>query len=44
MRLWPFAIAGAFQGRWMITRINQRLVENLSRLLAAAAGLRLLLA
>jgi uncharacterized protein len=44
LRLWPFAITGAFLGRWMITRINQRLFENLSLLLAAAAGLRLLLA
>jgi uncharacterized protein len=42
--LWPFAISGALVGRWMITRINQRLFENISLLLAAAAGLRLLLA
>ena len=44
LRLWPFAIAGAIFGRWMITRINQRLFETLSLLLAGAAGLRLLLA
>ena len=44
LRLWPFAIGGALFGRWMITRINQRRFENLSLLLAAAAGLRLLLA
>ena len=44
LRLWPFAIVGALFGRWMITRINQRLFENLSLFLAGAAGLRLLLA
>lgn len=42
--LWPFAIAGALLGRWMITRINQRRFEQISLLLAVAAGLRLLLA
>lgn len=42
--LWPFAIAGALFGRWMITRINQRRFEQISLVLAAAAGLRLLLA
>ena len=44
VRLWPFAIGGALLGRWMITRINQRLFENLSLILAGLAGLRLLLA
>ncbi|MBW3629802.1 MAG: sulfite exporter TauE/SafE family protein [Gemmatimonadetes bacterium] len=44
LRLWPFAIVGALLGRYMITRINQRLFENASLLLAGAAGIRLLLA
>jgi uncharacterized protein len=40
--LWPFAIAGALFGRWLLRRIDQRLFENLSLFLTLLAGLRLL--
>jgi uncharacterized membrane protein YfcA len=43
-RLWPFAIAGALSGRWLIVRINQRLFEALALGLTLLASLRMLLA
>lgn len=43
-RLWPFAIAGALYGRWLIDRINQRVFEWLALGLTLVAGIRLLLA
>ena len=43
VRLWPFAIGGAFLGRWMLGHIDQQRFENLSLALALVAGLRLLL-
>jgi uncharacterized protein len=42
--LWPFAIAGAFLGRWLLLRIPQRRFENISLFLTLVAGLRLMLA
>ena len=42
-RLWPFAIAGALSGRWLIDHINQRLFEWLALVLTLIAGLRLVL-
>lgn len=42
-RLWPFAIAGALSGRWLIERINQRRFEALALALTLIAGVRLLL-
>ena len=42
--LWPLAVGGAFIGRWMLTRIDQKLFERASLVLTLAGGLRLLLA
>ena len=38
----PAVLAGAFFGRWLLPRINQKLFETLALALSAAAGLKLL--
>ena len=43
VRLAPFAVLGAFCGRWLITWINQRAFETIALFFTLAAGLRLLL-
>lgn len=42
LKLVPFALAGALSGRWMITRMNQRLFEGIALLLTLVAGVRML--
>jgi uncharacterized protein len=38
----PAVIAGAFLGRWVLPRVDQKLFENLALALSAAAGVKLL--
>jgi uncharacterized membrane protein YfcA len=42
LMLAPLVLIGAFAGRWLLTRINQRLFEELALALSAIAGLLLL--
>jgi uncharacterized membrane protein YfcA len=39
----PAVVAGALAGRWLITRINQRLFEEIALGMSAIAGIVLLL-
>jgi uncharacterized membrane protein YfcA len=43
-RLIPFAVAGALSGRWVLSRMNQRVFESVALLLTLVAALRLLAA
>jgi uncharacterized membrane protein YfcA len=39
----PAVLAGAFAGRWLIRRINQRVFEETALALSAGAGIMLLM-
>lgn len=39
----PAVLAGAFAGRWLIGRVNQKAFEIIALALGAAAGLNLML-
>jgi uncharacterized membrane protein YfcA len=39
----PAVLIGAFAGRWMLTRINQKIFEEIALALSALAGIILLL-
>jgi uncharacterized membrane protein YfcA len=45
VNLWlaPAVLAGAWLGRWLLGKINQRLFENLVLVFSALAGLKMLL-
>jgi uncharacterized membrane protein YfcA len=38
----PLVLIGAFAGRWLLTRINQRVFEEIALALSVVAGLVLL--
>ena len=42
LMLAPAVLLGAFVGRWLLIRINQRLFENLVLALSAVAGVLLI--
>lgn len=38
----PAVLAGAFVGKWLLPRIDQKLFEHIALILSAAAGVKLL--